>query len=404
MRKLSFGSAWGAYWQPVLFYGLLIALCGWLLWWQLGTLSGGYSLHELETAQASSSLRAIFEHPLNAPFKLLTHGFMYVTDSNLFAARLAAVLCGIGALTAFYLLARAWHGARTAIIGTLLFGLSAWFLHTARLGVPDVTLFGLLALVTAYVWLRRTGSGWALLLCFILASALLYVPGMAWFIILGVVFQWRRVDRFFKRNLWAVTIGGLLFLAALAPIGLAIYHDPDIAKSFAGLPADGWPLPLDVLRNLAEVPIHLFILGVDNPEHWLGRLATLDFFSITMFVLGGYLYIRHIGLARSRLLLAVLITGSILVALGGSVSLTILIPFLYIVTAAGVTFMLDRWLTVFPRNRIAQTAGYSLIGLAIITVSWYSFRHYFIAWPAAADTKAVFTIHEAPIPSGTIRQ
>jgi 4-amino-4-deoxy-L-arabinose transferase-like glycosyltransferase len=366
------------------------------LWFKLGSLTGGYSQHELQTTLASTGWRHIFEHPLNAPYLVVVRLLSYLSDNHLLITRIVSAGFGLVTLALFYVLTRYWHGERTALFGTLLFGFSAWFLHTARLGVPDVLLCGILALVACYLWLRHTGSGIALLGCFILAAAMLYVPGMVWFIALGAVLQWKSVDRYFKKNLWAVTAGGLLLIIALVPLGLAIYNHPEIAKVYAGLPATGWPMPLEVLKNIALVPIHLFVQGQVQPEHWLSKLAILDFFTTAMFFLGGYLYIRKARLRRFWLMVTILGAGMILASLGGAVSMTVLIPFLYIVAAGGIGFLIDKWVTVFPRNVIAQTVGYGLVSLAVAITCIYSGRHYFIAWPQALATKAVFAVKDQP--------
>jgi 4-amino-4-deoxy-L-arabinose transferase-like glycosyltransferase len=383
-------------WQQLALYAALAILFGGLLWFKLGSLTGGYSQHELQTALASTGWRHIFDQPLNAPYLVVVRLLSYISDNQLLITRIVSAGIGLATLALFYMLTRYWHGGRTALFGTLLFGVSAWFLHTARLGVPDVLLFGILALVACYLWLRRTGSGWALLLGFVLTATLLYVPGMVWFIALGAVFQWKLVDQYFKKNLWAVTAGGLILLAALVPLGMAIYNHPELAKVYAGLPATGWPMPLEVLKNIALVPAHIFLQGQVVPEHWLGKLAILDYFTTAMFFLGGYLYLRNTRLRRFWVMAVILIAGAVLASLGGAVTLTVIVPFLYIVAAAGVGFLLDRWLIVFPRNVIAQAVGYVLVSTAVLVTCLYSLQHYFIAWPQAQATKAVFVVKDQP--------
>ncbi|MET0779263.1 MAG: glycosyltransferase family 39 protein [Candidatus Saccharimonadales bacterium] len=386
---------WGN-WPQLVLYAVLIAVFSSLLWFNLGSLTGGYSPQELQTTLASTGWRHIFEQPVNAPYLVAVRLLSYLFDNHLLITRVVSAVVGLATLALFYILVRYWHGERTALVGTLLFGFSAWFLHTARLGVPDVLLFGILALVACYLWLRNTGSGLALLGCFILAGALLYVPGMVWFIALGALLQWKSVDRYFKKNLWAVTAGGLLLIIALVPLGMAIYNHPEVAKVYAGLPATGWPMPFEVLKNIALVPVHIFWQGQVQPEHWLSKLAVLDYFTTAMFFLGGYLYIRNVRLRRFWLMVAILSAGTVLVSLGGAVSLTILVPFLYIIAAAGIGFLIDNWITVFPRNVIAQSVGYGLVSLAVVATCTYSVRHYFVAWPQAQATKAVFTVKEQP--------
>ena len=86
--------------------------------------------------------------------------------------------------------------------------------------------------------------------------------------------------------------------------------------------------------------------------------------------------------------------GTLLIALGGAVSLSLLIPFIYILVAAGIGFMLDQWYKVFPRNAIAQGVGMGLIVLAVAASCWYGLRHYFVAWPNAPATQQVFVIRQ----------
>jgi len=390
-------------WHVSVLYVLLLAAFGGLLWMKLGSLTGGYGASELLTTQQANSWQTILQHPLYAPFTALVHALSYIADQPLFIARAVAALCGIMALCLFYALVRYWHGSRAALFGTILFGSSAWFLHTARLGAPEILMFGLLALIACFVWLKQTTHPLALLCGFILVAALLYVPGMIWFIALGVIWQWRSIDQYFKKHLGIVSIGGVILLAALVPLGLAIYHNPEVAKVCAGLPMTGWPMPLEVLKNLWHIPLYLFVQGPNNPEHWLGKIAIIDFFTTAMFLLGGYLYLKHARLGRFWLVAIVLSVGAVLASLGGEVTLSIILPFIYVVAAAGAGFMLDRWLAVFPRNRIAQAVGYSLISAAVLAVSIYSYRHYFVAWPQAPETKAAFTVQQASA-SDTMKQ
>jgi 4-amino-4-deoxy-L-arabinose transferase-like glycosyltransferase len=403
LRLSTLGKRVAGDWRHIVLYTALVLAAVGLLAFKLGSLPGGYSPSEAHTVAQATSWQHILDNPVNAPYSAAVHSLSYLTHNQLYAARVVSALCGLAALGLFYAIARHWYGERTALFGSVLFGTSAWFLHTARLGVPDVLLFGVLALVAAMLWLRKASSGVALLVCFVLSALLLYTPGMVWFIAMGIIWQWVNIDRLFKRNLWAVGVGGLLLVAALVPMGLAVYHHHDIAKVFAGLPAVGWPDVWDCLKRLGGIPLHIFVKNSLQPERWVGTVPILDFFTTAMLFLGGYLYVRHIKLKRFWLVVALLILGVALASLGGSVTLSAVVPFLYLVAAAGAGFMLDRWLTVFPRNTIAQAVGGGLLVAALLATSLYSFRHYYIAWPQAPDTARAFTI-PTPSASGTIKQ
>jgi hypothetical protein len=392
-RLKAFQAFLNRYWLPFAIYGGVLLAFGWLLWWQLGTLTSGYSSSELAALQASDSLKDIFHNPVNAPFTVAGRVLLYLEQNGLHMMRVVATLVGLVTITTFYWLVRYWHGQRAAILGSIIFGTSAWFLHTSRLGTPEVLMFGLLTLTACSVWFKHSQHrSLPVVLLLVLAASLLYVPGMIWFILAGVIWQWKTIDRIFKKHLWMVTVGAALLLAILAPLGLAIYHDPNLAKVMVGLPANGWPEPLVALKSIAEIPLQLVFRGPDAPETWLGRVAVLDAFALAMLFLGIYVYLKHARLVRTQLVGVILLIGTGLAGLGGAVTLSILVPFVYIVIAAGIGLMLDRWYTVFPRNPIAQTVGVGLVSLAVLASAWYGYRHYFVAWPNAPATKAVFTV------------
>lgn len=383
------------YWQPTVYYGMLIVFFGLLLWFQLGSLLGGYSPAEQAQLQASHSLRAILDNPINAPFSLVTYTFNllpFVDNNSLLPVRAAATVFALLILTTFYWLVRHWHGERSAILGTVVFGCSAWFLHTARLGTPDVLMFLPLAVIACAVWLKRTDNPLVLLVGFVMAAVLLYVPGLVWLLLAGAIWQGKTIVRLFKQHSLLMGLGSVGLLLLISPIAWAIYKTPETAKLLMGLPAKDWPQALDFLEQLARIPYNLFVRGSLDPLHWLGNLPILDAFSIIMLLLGGYLYARHYKLARTKILATILIVGAIVASLGGAAGLSVIMPFIYILVAAGIGFMLDRWQRVFPRNVIAQALSVGLISLAVIAAGWYGFRHYFVAWPNAPATKQVFTI------------
>ncbi|HEY5805934.1 MAG TPA: hypothetical protein VIS56_00930 [Candidatus Saccharimonadales bacterium] len=383
------------YWQPAVFYGMLIIFFGLLSWFRLGILTGGYSAAELAALQASDSLGHVLSDPVNAPFNLVAYllSLLHIGgDQSLLALRATSTAFGLLTLTVFYWLVRHWHGERSAILGTVVFGCSAWFLHTARLGTPDILFFLLLSFVACSVWLKQTDNRLLLLIGFALVASLLYIPGMVWLLLIGGVWYGKNIVKLFKEHFVLMGLGSVGLLALVAPLAWAVFRSAETARAIAGLPAKGWPHITDVLQRLANVPYNLFAQGPLDPQHWLGRLPILEAFSIAMVVLGAYLYWCHRRLARTKMVATALLAGALLISLGGAVSVSILIPFVYILVAAGIGFMLDRWQTVFPRNVIAQSVGVGLISIAVIAASWYGIRHYFVAWPNAPETRQVFTI------------
>jgi hypothetical protein len=380
-------------WPLIVLYALVFAILGGALFWRLGTLLPGYASVEAATYQRSFDVHALLDNPINAPFLLAVKAVSHIIQDNLLVTRLVAAGFGTIVLGAFAILVRRWHGQWTAVIGTLLFGLSAWFLHTARLGTPEVMLFGIFLLVACGYWLRRTNHWLALLSCFAVVAALLYTPGMIWFIVFGLLWQWKTIDAVFKKHLAVVTIGAVFLCVAIAPVGLALYKHHDLIMPLLGLP-EHWPSLLAMLENLIRVPLHLFIHNEANPVSWLGTAPILDVFSLTMFVLGGYVYLKKIRLLRTPLFISTFILTVLLMAIGSTVTFTVLIPLVYLLVAAGVSQLIDLWLDTFPRNPIARTVGWMGIILVVGLACTFQLTHYFIGWPKAAATHEVFTIKQ----------
>lgn len=381
-------------WMPIAIYGALLLGLGGLLFWQLGSLVGGYAPEEAASVQASTSLAELLKNPLNAPYYLVVKALSYVIDDSLLATRIASASFGLLTIALFGWLVRQWHGPRTAVMATLLFGTSAIFLHTARLGTPEVLMFGLFLLIACGFWIKERSNPLMLLLAFGLVAGLLYVPGMIWLVIIGAIWQWRALDRAFKQHLAIVSLGALLFLAALAPLGWAFYKDLELIKPWLGIP-DQLPTVFQAVKNALEVPLQYFIRHQGDPLRWLGTVSVLDVFVTVMFFLGGWRYMARIKMARTQLLIVVCLISIALIALGSSITLPILAPFVYIVAAGGVNYLIKEWYAVFPRNPIAKGLGMGLLSVVVALACGYQLRHYFIGWPEASATHTVFTVNRA---------
>lgn len=378
-------------WQSLAAYGGLFGVLGIALTWQLNSLTPGYAQVEADTYNHSLGFHDILGNPLNAPFLLAVKAILYVHPDSYLATRLVSVGAGAIVLIIFAALLRHWHSTRTAIFGTLLFGLSAWFLHTTRLGTPDVLLFGVFVLAAAGFWLKQSNNWLALFACFAGAALLLYVPGMIWFILFGLIWQWRAVDRVFKKHLLSVSAGTVLLLGALVPLGWSLSKHHDLIRPWLGLPQQ-WPTPWQMIKNLLGVPFHLLIRNSSDPVSWLGMAPILDVFTLVMFLLGAFLYLRKLRLARTPVFLFIFTVTLGLMTIGSpAITYTVIMPFVYIIAAAGITYLLGDWFRVFPRNPIARSIGWGLISLVIAVACLYHITHYFVGWPQASATHQVFT-------------
>jgi hypothetical protein len=380
------------HWKSISAYLLVFLITGSALVWQLKDLLPGYSKHEVAAYNASLHVHDIWTNPFNAPYHLVVHILNYVFPDNLITVRLTSVLIGWLSLLVFCALAYRWFGTRTALIGTLLFGTSGTFLHTARLGVPTACFFGIIGLVACGVWLRERKAGLAVILGIFLTTALLYTPGMVWFITLGLLWQWRYIDKAFKQHLGFVTLGGFIFIAGLLPLGWKLYKTPTLIRDWLCLP-DSWSIT-HMLHNLIDVPLAIFVRGQVDPENWLGRLPVLSIFSVVAFILGAYVFYKHFKLARTKLFIVLALLGSVVIAVtNGATPLITLVPFVYMVVALGASRFIGMWLDVFPRNPIARGLGIGLFSVVLGVTSFYNLRSYFVAWPQATVTRNEFREH-----------
>lgn len=375
---------------------LALAGLGWLLLYKLGSLTGGLSAGELSAAAAPVGWHGIYHQPLDLPLKLVRSVVFRLSPGHgQTLTRLPNVVFGGLAIVSFAWLLRLWHGARTAVLASLLFATSAWVLHASRLASLDVMyLWATPTLLLAYALSQKYKDKalvwYGNLLIWGLA---LYIPGMVWLVGVMVYAQrdvllsaWRRFNLWWQRLLYLAA--GLVWLPLLA-LDLA---RPGNLVAWLGGPAH-FARPLTVIKQFVAVPVHLFIRGPQYPDIWLGRAPVLDVFTLVACLVGIYFYATHSQAARSRLLGLFALVGFVLVGLGGPVGLSLLVPLLYIGAAAGIAYLLREWLNVFPNNPLARSLGLGLIILVVSLSCLYNLRAYFVAWPHDPATPTVFQYH-----------
>lgn len=376
------------YWEPILWGGAAIILVGGLLLFSLGSLTPGATEAEVAAANESHSLSAIAHNPIYAPHKLLQYGLRQISEGSLFTFRLASALCGIATSLLFFYVLKSWYTTRVALLGTFVFVTSAWFLHVSRVGTPEILLTSLLAVLVAGIWLRESRRrSLSLLIACVAGTVLIYIPGMIWLVAAAGVWQRKLLAREMTNIptthiVLAITTALLL----LAPLGYGLFTDPSLIRTVFGLP-EHLPSVIDMGRNLVNIPLQLFALRPESPATWLGNLALLDIFSAAMFVLGCYAFVYYRKLDRSAFIAGIFVLGSLLIMLDGPVTISLIMPFVYIIVATGIALMLRQWFTVFPRNPLARAVGANIVTAAVLLAGFYHINHYFIAWPNAPETR-----------------
>jgi hypothetical protein len=381
-------------WQAAAGYILATVLLLCLYGYRLGTLVPAYSAPEIAARQSSSSIQEIADNPINLPHKTGQFLLLKLGKRGPAAMRAVSVLFAIAAVWLFYSLLMRWHTQRIAVLGTTLFATNSWFLHSARLGTPDILLTAIVAIICCGFYIRfgRVRSQ-AWLVTSLVVGLALYVPMMAWFIVLGGLWQSKRIVESFRLLATPVVIACIgIVIGLLLPLAVAIMRQPDLWHELTGIPQSFAPV-----KETAEAALNtlsmFFYKAQANPVHWLGRLPILDIFAGVMFIFGVYAYAYKLRLHRTQLLIVTIIIGTVLVALSMDYqNVTLLLPVIYLIVTAGVTLMLQQWFTVFPRNPIARNIGLGMMVGALVLACSYQVINYFVAWPNNPDTKAAYTI------------
>jgi hypothetical protein len=373
----------------------LVVVAG-LMVYKLGSLVGGVSAAEHAVASTPVGWHGIYHQPLYLPLKLVRSiDFFIFNQHGQTLTRLPSVLFGILAIASFAWVVKLWHGTRTAILATCLFASSAWVLHVSRLASFDALyLWTIPALLVAQLKMQRSSTKPAIFYGSVLLwGLLLYIPGVIWLILPSLYWQrqaikngWRHFSRWWQRL--AYLLLGLVWLPLL---GHSIQNTA-ILRTWIGLPPH-FSQPLTLLKNFAGVFVHLFIRGPEYPQLWLGRAPLLDVFALATCLIGLYFYAQHWRASRSRVLGTFFLLGAVLIALGGPVGLSLLVPVLYLVAATGIAYLIREWLQVFPVNPLARGFGLGIIILAVALSCTYNARAYYVAWPHNPVTPTVFRYH-----------
>lgn len=394
MKKIQVRFVLDMGWQILSTVAIVALLLGILLFSRLDSLLPAYSPTEVQSALMSRPFTEIIDNPINAPYKLTVFFFSYITSNPLLATRLAAATFGVATILLFYVGMRNWYRRRIAFLATVLFSCSAWFLHTARFGSPDILLpCAVLLLTVCGYWIATARhSRYSYVAAVIAVSICMYVPGLIWLMILAAIVRRKDIALLSLRlssRQRALVVSAAATLV-IAPLVFSIVRNPHVGLELLGLP-NALPNAVEIAKNVAYVPLSLFAFTPVNPELQLGRLPLLDLFGIVMFILGAYYYFRHRTLDRAKLLVVFLIVSTILIALDGPVSMAIMLPAVYVIVTGGIAQLLGRWLDVFPTNPLAKSVGIALITAAVLASCLYNIRAYFVAWPNAPETKAIYS-------------
>lgn len=350
-----------------------------------------FSTGEISARTQAAKFQTVRSNPLFAPHKGLQFLLQHFKHHGPLAMRSVSTMFAILVVLCFYYVLLQWYTKRIAVIGTLLLLTSSWFLHISRLSTTEIMFTMLFVLFATGVWLQQSRTNRsAVFVSALVATFLLYIPAMIWFVLPVVIWQRRRIAGAFERlAVWQIIVIVFLGGGLLLPLGWALITQAGLYKSWLGLP-EHWLTLSQMGKNLLHIPGQLFWRGPADPAKWLGRLPLIDWLGIVMLAVGLYAYWFKLHLDRTWFLIYIAVVGSILITIGGPVTIAILLPFVYLVIASGVALMLQQWFTIFPRNPFARSLGTTLLIIAVAASCFYNLTNYFVAWPHAPATKAAF--------------
>lgn len=385
---------------PVL---IAVGLIGLLLTYKLGSLVGGLSQAEYYDQQLIANdrigLGSIVREPLFLPYTFLEYLLQLSPVNGPTAIRSIGGLFGALSVFGMFYIFRKWYTIRIAILGSILYATTSWFLHTARYADPASSYLLLPLLVAAMIALQaKARSRLAMGGAIIFGISALYIPGVILFLAPAIFIKrtvilkaLRAQPLWFKAGIGSIGTAMLLplFVMLIKPIPGSSTALQNAAMLF-GLPKEGLHSLSTMLQTLKDRLSDIFFYANAGPVYVPGHLPWLDICTTVLVLLGTYQFAKHWRLDRSKLIAITGIFSLALIALGGLVSSVILLPFLFLFAVEGLKWLLDTWLRVFPRNPFARGFAVALVTVLVASVAIYHMNKYYLAWGRSPETRQVF--------------
>lgn len=359
----------------------------------LGNNPAGLSPQEASARESAASISQILHNPVNAPHKLLAYGLHTAGLNWKPALRASSAFYSLLFISCLYILLRGWFGKSIGLLGTLFFAATPIFLVLARQGTAAVLLFAPIVLIAIYMRLpkiEKVSFGFAALA--VTGALCLYVPGMIWWIITGLILGRKKISALSEGLAPSVITAAVLFcLLLIVPLGLALVNDWTIIKQLALVP-DQFAKPLTELKDVAWMAGAIFVKAPYHSDYILGRLPLINIIQIALLVFGGYALWsasrKKLFILTANILFAILAAGInnrlVLLALG--------LPAISVIVGAGLRYLYIEWRGVFPRNPAARGVALSLMAAVVVVHLLFGLRYALVAWPNSAPTKSTYVL------------
>jgi len=391
MKRTKLSIIFSEYWRislvTLVFLGTVIGV----LTFRLNTMTNGYSANEYAVQDNANSPNKLLKNPINPLPAITKYGSRKLKVNPLLAHRLVNVLIGVIIAGCLFLIIKSWHTTRIAIIGTLLFVTSSWFLHTARNGSYDILYALYLPIMLCYIRLRQKQHIYLYVTLLLISSViLLYIPSLCLIVLAILIWQGKRIIEYSRlvNKIW-LTVYGFITTALVAPLIWSFIQNPSLIRIWLGLPQK-IPTISEFALRFGHILGDIFVLRQQNNLMGVGRLPYLDAFTTAIVLIGVYAYAFKIKLDRTRLLIGIFFVSAVLIAFGLNIVISILLPIIYLFVSAGIALLLQQWFTVFPKNPLAKYIGVAVILLSISLTVFYHMYGYYKVWPNTPDTKTLY--------------
>lgn len=351
------------------------------------------SSREVTSIGRSVTREDIQANPLYLPHRAGSYVLNRLGIQKVEAYRAISAFFVVAVIFLFYRLMRKWHSPKIAAVSTALLASSSWLLAVGRSATPTSLFLIWFVLIEGLFWIRHSSRRrLAIYLATLVTLVALYVPGTIYLLIIFAILYGKRASTLFRKLALKHQLILITFTAIF--VGLLSYalFKNHLIKEWLLIPD---PLtPKIFMQNLIALPRALFYAAPYRPEFWIAGLPLLDLFSGTMLLLGLYAYRYYLRMKRTPLVWICLLTITLIVGFAGLEVAIMLVPFLYIVIANGMTFMLGTWFETFPKNPIAKNLGVVIMAIAIGFSMFYHFERYFVAWPKSPATKELYSIKQ----------
>lgn len=384
------------HWRLVLVGVGVACVLATLLFYNLGDLTPPqYTAAELTSQQQSSSVKTVLQNPVDAPYKALVWVGIKLGHHSVLVTRVAAALCAVVVAGLFYWIVSVEYSRRTAILSAIMLVSSSGFLHIGRYGSGLILQMASLVLIGSVLLYRKTRhETLAVYLMVIVLASCLYIPGMVWLELTGLLLLRSHALSALKKlnnpHRWLVLVYGAVLVL---PLLWASVSEPSVMRTLSGLPSSVPTLP-HVFKELLHLGSSVVYRGYWPADYWLHAAPLLTLAELGLLLAGLAVMVTRPMLRLHYFTVCMLVVLGILVALGGSVTIAALIPLMYLAIAAGTHYLLDQWLTIFPRNPVAKFVGVSLVSFVVAFSAFYHLRAYFVAWPQAPETRAVYVVKQ----------